>query len=117
MSLSRLIFILTFFLIILFWYLVTAENMWQKSIAIMEDCFIISDCEEETAAVESLESENINNNNFDNDNNLAVKLADNFKNKLKLQLADISSNNISFSENKNNNNSLPPPSYLQQLGK
>jgi len=68
--------------------------MWQKSIAIMEDCFIVSDHEEETAAVlESLESENINN--FDNDNNLAVKLADNFKNKLKLQLADtcISSNN------------------------
>lgn len=91
--------------------------MWQKSIAIMEDCFIISDCEEETAAVESLESENIINNNFDNDNNLAVKLADNFKNKLKLQLADISSNNINFSENKNNNNSLPLPSYLQQLGK
>ena len=82
--------------------------MWQKSIAIMEDCFIISEYEEE----EEEEAENINC--IDN-NNLAVKLADNFKNKLKLQLAD------HFSENINNNNHKTHhhhhPSYLQSLGK
>lgn len=92
------------FLIILFWYLVTAENMWQKSIAIMEDCFIISEYEEETAT----EEEN-NNSCIDNDN-LAVKLADNFKNKLKLQLANHFSGN-------NNNHKTQRHQYLQSLGK
>jgi hypothetical protein len=78
--------------------------MWQKSIAIMEDCFIISEYEEETATGEE------NNINCIDNNNLAVKLADNFKNKLKLQLAD------HFSEN-NNNHKTHRHQYLQSLGK
>lgn len=84
--------------------MVSAENMWQKSIAIMEDCFIISEYEEE--------EETVDINCIDN-NNLAVKLADNFKNKLKLQLAD-----HNFSEKNNNNyHHRNYPSYLQSLGK
>ena len=82
-------------MIILFWYLITADQMWQKSTSIMEDCYkrldenIDDDFEDENLAV--------NNSNA---------LAEKFKGKLTFHQASL---NFQKSDSKSN--------LFQSLGK